>query len=190
MSPVTAFALSVSMSVDAFTVAVGRGVLANRPRLGEALRTGLVFGTGGAIGPLVGWLLGIVGHDWVASFDHWLAFGILTIVGLKMIHAATRNTHERRTLHRSPSTLMLAAALAATGVDVMAVGLSLALVNVPIQAILTLCLGVGLTTFVCAVAGMMLGKAIGDRAGKLPEIAAGVVICAVGSAILFEHLMA
>lgn len=188
MSPITAFALSLSMSVDAFVVSVGRGITANRPYLPEALRTGLVFGIAGAFAPFIGWLLGIVAHDWVASYDHWVAFILLSAVGLYMVQGAIRDDGEVRVMHRAPSLLVLIATTAGSSVDVLAVGLSLALVNISIQGILTVCLGVGLTTFVCATGGIMLGKVIGGRAGKVAELGAGLVLCAVGSAILFEHL--
>ncbi|MGB3336175.1 MAG: manganese efflux pump MntP family protein [Devosia sp.] len=189
MSPLTAFALSLSMSVDAFAVSVGRGVIVNRAYLSEALRTGLIFGVAGALSPLIGWLAGKVAHDWVANYDHWLAFALLMAVGLQMVYGSIRHG-KNRVLHRRPSVMVLIATTVGSGLDVMAVGLSLALVNISLQGILTVCLGVGLTTFVCATGGMMLGKVIGDRTGKIAEMAAGVVLCAVGAAILFEHLTA
>lgn len=189
MSPVAVFALSLSMSVDAFAVAVGRGATTSRTRLTQALQTGLVFGVVEAITPFVGWLFGIAANNWVAAYDHWLAFIMLAGVGLHMIYGAFK--HEEAEAEEAlvkPSLLLLMATALGTSLDAMAVGLSLALIDVDLGGILAVSAGVGFTTFVLATIGMLIGKAIGDRFGKIAEVLAGLVLCGIGATILFEHM--
>lgn len=189
MSPATVFFLSISMSADAFAVAVGRGTGLSRTRLAEALRTGAVFGIVEAITPFLGWLAGVVAAGWVAHFDHWIAFGLLGLVGLHMMYSAfTADTDEPRT--PNGSVLVLVATALGTSLDAMAVGLSLAFIDVTLPGIIAISLAIGFATFVLSTAGLMLGKAIGSRFGRYAEIAAGLVLCIIGSLILHEHLTA
>lgn len=190
MSPIAVLLLSASMSVDAFAVAVGRGTTASRIRISEALRTAVVFGLVEALTPLLGWLAGVAANDWVADYDHWLAFVLLAAVGLHMIYGATQSgqVEDEGPSNRSSLLILLATAFG-TSLDAMAVGLSLAFIDVDLFGILVVCTGVGATTFLFAIAGMLLGNVIGDRFGKAAEIIAGFILCAIGTAILVEHLL-
>lgn len=189
MSPIAVLLLSASMSVDAFAVAVGRGATIDRARVIEAFRTALIFGLVEAITPLLGWLAGVAANDWVADYDHWLAFLLLAAVGLHMIAGALRkDAGEEERSPRRASLLILLATAFGTSLDAMAVGLSLAFIDVDLIGILVVCASVGATTFAFAAIGMLLGNVIGERFGKIAEIAAGLVLCAIGSMILFEHL--
>jgi len=189
MSPVTVFFLSLSMSADAFAVAVGRGTGLSRSRLVEALRTGAVFGIVESITPFLGWVAGVAAADWVSHFDHWLAFGLLALVGLHMIHSAF-GADEGETREPNGSLLVLVATALGTSIDAMAVGLSLAFIDVSLAGIIAISLAIGFATFVLSTAGLMLGKAIGGRFGRYAEVAAGLVLCTLGSLILYEHLTA
>ncbi|MGV3575290.1 MAG: manganese efflux pump MntP family protein [Devosia sp.] len=189
MSPFAVLLLSASMSVDAFAVAVGRGATETRGRMAEALRTGFVFGVVEAITPFLGWLAGIAAAGWVASFDHWLAFALLAAVGLHMIYGAFKVEDETEDAGpKRASLLVLIVTALGTSLDAMAVGLSLAFVDLDLFGILAVSLGVGFTTFLFAVIGMSLGNVIGERLGKVAEVIAGVVLFSIGSMILWEHL--
>jgi len=188
MSPAAVFFLSVSMSVDAFAVAVGRGTSVVRPRLAEALRTGATFGLVEATTPFLGWLAGIAAADWVAHFDHWLAFGLLVAVGLHMIHCALRSDGVAPQHGPRGATLVLIATAFGTSLDAMAVGLSLAFIGMDLRGIVAVSLAIGLATFVMSTIGMLVGKAIGTRFGKVAELGAGVVLCVIGAMILKAHL--
>lgn len=189
MPPLTIFLLSVSMSADAFAVSVGRGTAVAHPKLGDALRTGAVFGIVEAITPFLGWLAGVAANDWVAHLDHWIAFALLAGVGLHMIYGAV---HERP--HGEPrpakgnARFLLVATAVGTSLDAMAVGLSLAFLDVDLPGILLISLAIGLATFVMSTSGILLGKVIGDRFGKTAEILAGAVLIGIGAMILVEHL--
>lgn len=187
MSPATVFFLSISMSVDAFAVSVGRGAVLKRHRLAEAMRTGAVFGVVESITPFLGWLAGIAANDWVAHFDHWLAFGLLMAVGMHMIHGAFAKEKEIRQTANGSLVMLIATALG-TSLDAMAIGLSLAFIDVDLAGIIVISLAIGMATFIMATAGLLVGKAIGDRLGKPAEIAAGLVLCGLGTMILLDHL--
>lgn len=190
MSPITVFFLSVSMSVDAFAVSVGRGTALNRPRLSEALRTGIVFGVVEAITPFLGWVAGVLASDWVSHVDHWLAFGLLSAVGLHMLYTVIWPKDDDGETPQGGSFLVLLATALGTSIDAMAVGLSLAFIGINLQGIIVISVAIGLATFIMSTMGLIIGKAIGARFGKFAEVAAAVVLCALGTSILVEHLSA
>lgn len=187
MSPITVLLLSMSMSVDAFAVSVGRGATLDRPRWVEAVRTGAVFGVVESMTPFLGWLAGVAANDWVADFDHWLAFLLLAAVGLHMVYGAFKPKADDDE-PKSASGLVLIATAVGTSIDAMAVGLSLAFLGVGLTGILIVSAATGLATFAMSTGGLIVGRMIGDRFGKLAEVAAGVVLCGIGTAILVEHL--
>ncbi|MBL8580116.1 MAG: manganese efflux pump [Mesorhizobium sp.] len=189
MSPITVFFLSLSMSADAFAVSIGRGTTLSRSRLAEALRTGAVFGIVEAITPFLGWVAGVAAAGWVSQFDHWLAFLLLLLVGLHIIHSAF-SAKEDEPREQNGSLLVLMATALGTSIDAMAVGLSLAFIDVTLPGIITISLAIGFATFILSTAGLMVGKAIGSRFGKYAEGAAGVVLCSIGSLILYEGITA
>lgn len=180
--------LAFAMSTDAFAAAIGKGSSLDRPRLSEALRTGIIFGVIEAITPLVGWLLGQAASQFVADWDHWIAFVLLVLLGLHMIHNGLRADHA--TEQEKPgqhSFWILAVTALATSIDALAVGVGLAFVDVNIF----LAAGaIGLATMTMVTLGTMLGRALGAVTGKRAEMVGGVVLILVGATILYEHLSA
>ena len=175
--------LALSMSTDAFAAAVGKGARLDRPGLGEALRTGLIFGSVEAATPLIGWGLGKAASRFIAAYDHWIAFAILTLVGGKMIwDAAAREPEEEKPKSHSLPVLVLTAI--GTSIDALAVGVTLALIgaNIVVNA-----LAIGATTFVMVTIGMLTGRFLGEKFGRYAEAAGGVVLILIGIAILAEH---
>jgi len=185
MSPFAITVLALSMSVDAFAVSVGRGAALNRPRFSEALRTGVVFGVVEAITPVVGWAAGVAASSFVEAIDHWIAFGLLAAVGLHMLFAAVWKKADEGEPGRSFAVLMATAI--GTSLDAMAVGVSLAFLNVNIVII---AIAIGLATFVMSSGGMIIGRFIGERFGRFAEAVAGISLFGLGSSILVEHLTA
>ena len=177
------------MSTDAFAAAIGRGVAMGRPRLPDALRAGLIFGTIEAITPLVGWLLGKAAAPYVEAWDHWIAFVLLVGLGLHMIIAGVRGDDgaEEETPNDGRGFWLLALTGLATSIDAAAIGVGLAFLNVPIGIV---ALVIGLCTFVMVTIGVMLGRVLGDIAGKRAEILGGIVLMVIGAGILYEHLHA
>lgn len=185
MHPVSIFMLAVAMSTDAFAAAVGKGAAMRAPRLRDALRAGLIFGAIEALTPLVGWALGTAAAAYVTAWDHWIAFILLGLLGLRMIRAGLRPDDDDDDAPRRHGFWALAATGFATSIDAMAVGVGLAFLDVNI---LVVAATIGLTTLVMVTAGILLGRVLGAMAGKRAEIGGGVLLLAIGAFILYEHL--
>ncbi|MEE7547906.1 manganese efflux pump MntP family protein [Xanthomonas sp. Kuri4-1] len=188
MSPLSILLIGIAMSTDAFAAAIGKGAAMRRPRWRDALRAGLVFGCIEAITPVIGWLLGRAASSYVETFDHWIAFGLLSALGLHMIVAGLRANGEPEDEAAKPARhglLALATTGFATSIDAMAVGVSLAFLDVHIGVVATV---IGLCTLAMVTAGIMLGRALGALIGKRAEMLGGLILIIVGSTILYEHL--
>lgn len=187
MNPLSILLIGLAMSTDAFAAAIGKGAAMTRPRLPQALRTGLIFGLVEAITPVIGWLLGSAASKYIEAWDHWIAFGLLAALGLHMIHQGLRGDAGDGATPPADNTGVLTLALAglATSIDAMAVGVGLAFADVHIAVV---ALVIGLCTFAMVTLGVMLGRALGEVIGRRAEIAGGVILIVVGGAILHEHL--
>ena len=188
MNPASIILLALAMSTDAFAAAIGKGVALHHPRWREALRTGVIFGVIESLTPIAGWWLGSAAAKYVSEWDHWIAFSLLAILGLRMIHAGL-GVDKESDLPKpgSHSFWLLALTGFATSIDAMAAGAGLALVGVNIYPV---AVAIGFTTFVMVTAGVMLGRVLGAVAGKRAEIVGGLLLIGIGSAILHEHLAA
>jgi len=186
MSPLSIVLLSLAMSTDAFAAAIGKGTALQKPRWSEALRTGAIFGVIEAITPVIGWALGLTAANYVRASDHWIAFGLLVGLGLRMVYkgltAPTVQVGERLTRHPF---WLLALTGFATSIDAMAVGVGLAFINVNV---LPVAAAIGFTTFVAVTAGVMVGRVLGTVAGKWAEVCGGILLTGIGVSILIEHL--
>ena len=160
MNPIALLLLALSMSTDAFSVAISKGASLKNPRFTEAFRMGVIFGTIEAITPIIGWLIG----HYATSF-----------IDASFIEAAP-SRH---------SFLKLALTAFGTSIDAMAVGVSLAFVKVNILLAAGL---IGLATTVMVTLGVMLGKVLGSLIGHRAEIFGGVMLIAIGAWILLSHL--
>lgn len=187
MSFLSTALLSLSMSADAFAVSLGKGACYDKPRLRDAARTGAVFGATEACAPLLGWLLGFAASSFIESVDHWLAFGILGLVGAKMIYESLRggDGESCEGAGSQPSPLLLVVTAIGTSIDSMAVGVSLAFVDADI---LVSALCIGLATFTMSTLGIMIGHLIGTKLGRWAEALGGVTLIAIGARILQQHL--
>lgn len=179
--------LGLAMSTDAFAAALGKGAGMLRPRFTEALRIGAIFGVVEAITPVVGWLLGSAAARFIREWDHWIAFGLLTALGLHMIWKSVWGAEEEHeeAVARKNGLLALALTGLATSIDAMAVGVGLAFADVNIAVVAMV---IGLCTFTMVTIGIMAGHVLGTVIGKRAETAGGLVLIAVGAAIVFEHL--
>lgn len=178
--------LAFGMSMDAFAAAIGKGAALHRPDWKEAIRTGLIFGVIEALTPLVGWAAGIAASQYVMAWDHWIAFGLLFILGSRMVLEGCRKQEREATLAPCRhSFLLLATTAIATSLDALAVGVGLAFLQVNI---VTTALAIGTVTTVMAAAGILLGRFLGPVMGKWAEIAGGLVLVGIGCSILFGHL--
>lgn len=187
MNPLSILILAFAMSTDAFAAAVGKGAALHKPRLSEALRTGVIFGVIEAITPVIGWALGSVAAKFVADWDHWIAFCMLCVLGVMMIRNGYRDDPEEAAPVARHSFWLLAATGFATSIDAMAVGVSLAFIdtNIVVTAV-----AIGLATMLMVTIGVMVGRLVGSVAGKRAEMLGGVALIGIGATILYEHLSA
>ena len=183
----TILILAFGMSMDAFAAAIGKGASLHRPPLKEALRTGLIFGVIEAITPVIGWGIGLAASQFIMSWDHWVAFTLLLILGIRMIAEAFRKDklEEDTQAPRRHGFWVLVTAAVATSLDAMAVGVGQAFLQVNI---LVMALTIGAATTIMATSGMLLGRFLGAAMGKWAEILGGVVLIGIGTSILIEHL--
>jgi putative Mn2+ efflux pump MntP len=169
--------LAVALSMDAFAVSIGLGSKGNTPGLG--LKAGLFFGTFQALMPFLGYLGGKGVLGWVDAYAHWIAFGLLALIGTKMIY---EGLHEGIEEDIAPITNKLMLLLAvATSIDAMAAGFSLTLLD--ISAYLA-CMIIGVTTFAFSWVGVQIGKSSGTWLECKAEIFGGVVLILIGIKIL------
>jgi putative Mn2+ efflux pump MntP len=179
-------ALALAMSTDAFAVAVGKGAALQRPHLREALRTGAIFGVIEGLTPVIGWALGHVAAPYVEAWDHWIAFTLLGLLGLRMMYAgwsgADDDEDDKPTSH---SFWLLAVTGFATSIDALAVGVGLAFID---ANIVTTAGAIGLSTFIMVTLGVMVGRGLGRLVGKRAELVGGIVLIGIGALILYEHI--
>jgi putative Mn2+ efflux pump MntP len=187
MSPVSIAVLAVGMSVDALLASLGRGAASTRPRFLEALRTGAIFGIVETITPLIGWAAGFAASQYVAAVDHWIAFVLLGIVGGRTVLHSLKSAAEREEAAQGRSLWALMATAVGTSIDAMAVGVSLAFLDVNI---LVVALAIGFATFLMSTGGMMAGNLIGAAFGRWAERLGGLALIGLGTSILFSHLTA
>lgn len=191
MNLLTTILLALGMSVDAFAAALARGAGSLHYTWRQTVKTALIFGIVETITPLIGWLVGSMTQKFIAEYDHWLAFGLLLALGLKMIWGALHDDDDddeaaAADKNRTDTTLLLTVITAiATSIDSMVVGVGLAFLDANIW--LT-ALAIGTSTTIMAAIGLRLGRLLGQKIGSRAEMAGGVVLIGIGTFILLEHL--
>mgnify|MGYP005954084841 CR=1 FL=1 len=177
------FLVAVGLSMDAFAVAICKGLAMDKVTLKRAAVVGLWFGGFQGLMPLLGWLLGSRFAAYITAVDHWIAFALLVLLGINMIREA-RCPDEEDTNASLAFRAMLPMAVA-TSIDALAVGVSFAFLQTPIfQAVAV----IGLTTFCFGVAGVKIGRLFGVKYETKAELMGGIILILIGSKILLEHL--
>ncbi|MDD4910804.1 MAG: manganese efflux pump MntP family protein [Sideroxydans sp.] len=170
--------LAIALSMDAFAVSIGLGAKHDSRKL--ALQAGLYFGVFQAIMPFIGYLGGRGVLGWIDAYAHWIAFGLLILIGGKMVYEGMQEGIEED-ISAITHKMMLMLAIA-TSIDAMAAGFSLTLLNVnPLLA----CLIIGITTFAFSWAGVKIGKRSGTWLESKAEIFGGIVLILIGFKMLF-----
>jgi putative Mn2+ efflux pump MntP len=182
----TIILVAVGLAMDAFAVSVANGMAVAKLRVGYALKIALFFGLFQALMPVLGWFLGLGLRDLIEAVDHWLAFGLLAVIGGKMIYESTRL--EKAENPTSPLGIrMLLLLSVATSIDALAVGLTLTFIKVPIA---TPAIIIGVVTFALSYAGVFIGDKFGHFFEKKVEVLGGLILIGIGLKILIEHLTA
>ena len=170
--------LAIALSMDAFAVSIGLGAKENTP--GLPLKAGLFFGIFQALMPLVGYVGGRSVLGWIEAYSHWIAFGLLALIGAKMIYEGMQEGIEED-ISAVTNKVMLFLAIA-TSIDAMAAGFSLTLLEAnPYVA----CLVIGAVTFAFSWAGVLIGRRSGTWLESKAEIFGGVVLILLGTKMFF-----
>lgn len=176
------FAIALGLSMDAFAVAVTKGLCLREIRLKHALITGLFFGGFQALMPLVGFFLGVQFEDYLTSIDHWIIFALLFLIGANMILESRKEEDKKCDTLSMRNMMMLSLA---TSIDALAVGITFAFLHANISVSVVV---IGLTTFVLSCLGVAIGNLFGLKFKSKAEIAGGIVLILIGAKILLEHL--
>ena len=176
------FFIAVGLSMDAFAVSVCKGLSVRKLRPRHLLLAGLYFGGFQAIMPVIGWLLGSRFETLIVSVDHWVAFGLLSLIGGNMIKESFSPEEEMNDDFGVKTMLLLAVA---TSIDALAVGITFAFLSVRILPAAGL---IGVTTFLLSMAGVWIGQVFGARFKAGAERLGGVILILIGVKILLEHL--
>ena len=175
---------AVAVAMDAFAVSVSSGVALYRVTSRHTLRTALWFGAFQGLMPVLGWFAGTSIKGFVGPYDHWVAFSLLTALGIKMIWDCLTGGESER-LHRIATPRMFLLAVA-TSIDALVVGVSLAMmgVNILLAAVI-----IGIVTGVLSAVGMELGDhLLGVTVGEYAEIVGGIMLVGIGVEMLARHL--
>lgn len=180
--------VGVGLSMDAFAVSVCKGLCMKRLNMRQALVIALFFGGFQALMPLIGWALGTQFEQFITPVDHWIAFGLLLIIGAKMLWDSFHGDDDERLSCAVDGRLdlrELTMMAVATSIDALAVGITFAFLRVDIVASVVV---IGVTTFALSLVGVAVGHRFGARYEKTATIAGGVVLILIGLKILLEHL--
>lgn len=185
MSTITVVSIAFGLAMDAFAVSITSGFTIKQLHIRHALRIAAFFGIFQALMPLVGWLAGLGFRELISGIDHWVAFGLLSFIGLKMIYESTKMGPDGRTA--DPLNLFVLLMLSvATSMDALAVGLSLSFLNV---SIISPAIIIGVITFALSFLGVYVGDRFGHFFEKKIEVVGGLVLIGIGVKILLEHLL-
>lgn len=181
------FLTGVGLSMDAFAVAICKGLGMRRINYKQTLVIAAFFGGFQALMPLLGWLLGRQFEQYITSVDHWIAFGLLALIGVNMLREADKKDEQSEEVaYDMPLDLRQLLLMAiATSIDALAVGISFAFLGVNIWLAIAV---IGITTFVISAGGVWIGNRFGTRYEKRATIAGGVILILLGLKILLEHL--
>ena len=188
MSIFELFLIAVGLSMDAFAVAICKGLSMRKMNYRHAAVIALFFGGFQALMPLIGWVLGKQFERYITSVDHWIAFILLAIIGMNMIREALGKDDEEEEKCCQGDRLDLKELLMmaiATSIDALAVGVTFAFLQVSIVPAVSL---IGITTFVLSLIGVSLGRVFGAKFKSKAEFLGGAILILIGVKILLEHL--
>ena len=184
MSYIEIVLIAIGLSMDAFAVSIMLGLSVQKPTLKQYLLPGIYFGFFQALMPLIGYYTGSLFAEKIQKFEHWIAFGLLTIIGANMIKESFSKDEEKHDDNKFKFINMLLLAIA-TSIDALAIGVTFAFFKINIFAAIAI---IGLTTFCLSICGVKIGNIFGVKFKSKAELLGGIVLVALGLKILLEHL--
>ena len=187
MHPIELILIAVGLAMDAFAVAVCRGLKMKKLNCAHGVVIALFFGGFQAMMPAIGWFLGSRFEQYIISVDHWIAFALLSFIGGRMVYEALKGDKDESCdccgdrLDLKELTVMAIA----TSIDALAIGITFAFLRVNIILSASL---IGIITFIISFAGVIIGNLFGSKLKSRAEVAGGVILVLIGIKILFDHL--
>ncbi len=176
--------LAIGLSMDAFAVSVCKGLSVERVEWKHMAIAGAWFGGFQALMPLIGYLLGSTFAGYIKNIDHWVAFGLLVLIGANMIREAFGKGQEGEVNCSFGFKTMFLMAVA-TSIDALAIGVTFAFLHVNVPAAVTF---IGITTFILSAIGVKVGSLFGAKFESKAEVAGGTILILLGIKILLDHL--
>lgn len=175
--------ISIGLAMDAFAVSICKGLAMKVMSWKKAIIVGLYFGLFQALMPVMGFFLGTTFQEVVTKIDHWISFGLLSIIGINMLKEAFANNEENHNDSVDFKTMLLLGV--ATSIDALAVGITFAFlrVNMVLAGLM-----IGIITFAICVIGVKIGNKFGDKYERKAETVGGIILIFIGIKILLEHL--
>ena len=178
--------IALALAMDAFAVSVGISLQRKGLSKSQVFRLAFGFGCFQFLMPLLGWLVGQTVIDSIKSIDHWVAFGLLSVIGAKMIFESFKSETSNSNQEKDPTKgFVLLLLSVATSIDALAVGLSFAVLDLPV---LVPVLIIGIVAFIMTIIGTKVAHLFGRLLGKRAELIGGCVLILIGIKILFDHL--
>lgn len=186
---ITLLLMGVGLAMDAFAVSICKGLSMKKVKWQHATVIGLFFGGFQALMPFIGWALGSQFEQYITKVDHWIAFGLLGIIGGKMLYEAIKGDEEEECGCCNDGEKLdlkeLFILAIATSIDALAVGITFAFLKYPVGLAVTI---IGVVTFTISLGGVYIGNLFGARFKKKAEIVGGIILVGIGMKILLEHL--
>jgi putative Mn2+ efflux pump MntP len=184
MDAATTVLLSLGLAADAFAVSISSGLAIKHMKVNKALKIALFFGTFQAMMPLIGWSAGLSFRFLIAPIDHWIAFGLLSFIGGKMIYESLQSEECAKKFNPLDTGTLITLSVA-TSLDALAVGIGFAVLKTSIGPVVS---AIGFITFLVVFAGVFIGHKCGNLFGNKIELIGGGILIAIGSKILLSHL--
>lgn len=176
------FTIAVGLAMDAFSVAICKGLSVQKATVKHSVIAGLYFGGFQALMPLIGYLLGSTFERFITSIDHWIIFILLALIGINMIRESRKQEEEVNASFGVKAMLPLAIA---TSIDALGVGITFAFMEINIWLAIAL---IGIVTFILSFVGVKAGSFLGAKYKSRAELVGGIVLILIGLKILLEHL--
>ncbi len=184
MDLITILLIAVGLSFDTFAVSISSGLTIRHIRFFQAVKIAFTLAFFQSLMPLIGWILGNQVSGLIANYDHWVAFGLLSVLGMKMAYESLKKDEENSNFNPLNLVVLLGMAVA-TSIDALVVGVSFALIEINIYWSILI---IGVVTFLVSMVGMLFGKKVGGKLGKRMEIIGGVILIGIGLKILLSHI--
>jgi len=181
---ITIFLIAIGLCFDSFAVSVSSGLMMKHISFFDAMKISFSLAFFQGIMPLLGWLAGKRISIYLSNYDNWIAFGLLLIIGVRMIWESQK-IEEKKTFNPLNIWFLIYISIA-TSIDALIVGLSFAFFETKIYTSIII---IGIVTFIAAMLGILFGKKAGERFGKKIEILGGVILIAIALKILLQHLL-